>query len=78
MTQLQAYTLEDLIAKIPGPVFSADSATDDSFWDRGRSWLISWGRGLRIMSLMWEVRWDMRAWAGIGCRTRLFMIGFRG
>jgi hypothetical protein len=36
MTQLQAYTLEDLIAKIPGPVFSADSATDAFFLGQGK------------------------------------------
>jgi pimeloyl-ACP methyl ester carboxylesterase len=35
MTQLQAYTLADALDKIPGPMFVADSATDNFFTGQG-------------------------------------------
>jgi dienelactone hydrolase len=35
MTELQAYTLVDVLDKIPGPMFVADSATDNFFTGQG-------------------------------------------
>lgn len=35
MTQLQAYTLEGVVDKIPSPVFVADSATDNFLTGQG-------------------------------------------
>lgn len=35
MTQLQAYTLEGVVDKIPGPIFVADSASDTFFTGQG-------------------------------------------
>jgi hypothetical protein len=35
MTQLQRYTLDGIVDKIPGPIFVADSATDNFFTGEG-------------------------------------------